>query len=105
MIMKGADKLTALYKCQFCGAPTHMGGTKLCNPCWEAERHIEYIAKVPKLREKMLQATGPSHGFFERLAVQSQRLMKALVDDDKKAMWHVAGRIEALGAGVMPRED
>ena len=39
--------------CKFCGNLTPMLGTKLCNPCWEAERQIERIASTPGLRALM----------------------------------------------------
>lgn len=42
--------------CKLCGELTDFLGTQLCNPCWVAERQIEYIAGNPKLRQLMIAA-------------------------------------------------
>ncbi len=42
--------------CAMCGDPTRMTGTKRCDACWEAERQIDRIATVLKLREAMQRA-------------------------------------------------
>jgi NMD protein affecting ribosome stability and mRNA decay len=32
--------------CRYCGRRTMMLGTKLCDPCWELERRIEYTPEL-----------------------------------------------------------
>lgn len=37
--------------CRYCGVPTPMTGTKLCDPCWEVARAVE---SNPRLARRVL---------------------------------------------------
>lgn len=37
--------------CKYCGIPTHMTGTKLCDGCWETERRV---TSNPELARRIL---------------------------------------------------
>jgi hypothetical protein len=42
--------------CRYCGKPTRMTETGLCDPCWEADRRVEQFAKTRAGRKRLRQA-------------------------------------------------
>jgi hypothetical protein len=40
--------------CKFCGDPTPMLGTKLCDGCWEVSRRLEEFLRHPKAQRYAL---------------------------------------------------
>lgn len=45
--------------CKLCGHPTHMLGTKLCDPCWELEVRIR---QDPEIARKVLDSLDKERG-------------------------------------------
>ena len=41
--------------CKFCGAKGWKG-TNMCDSCWEVDRRLEYFAKTPAGRARLLDA-------------------------------------------------
>lgn len=54
--LRPAPAKPSTIACEMCGTQTSRLGTKRCDPCWEAERQIERIVRVPKLAIQMLEA-------------------------------------------------
>lgn len=44
-------EIEAEVPCRFCGTPTSMLATRLCNNCWEVEHRLDQFLESEKARE------------------------------------------------------
>lgn len=51
--------------CKICGKPTHMLGTKLCDPCWEVESRLDRFLETPGGRAYVKKALYESERVFK----------------------------------------
>lgn len=54
--MPDLDDTLQTVACRFCKAPTPMTGTKLCDPCWEVDKRIDWFVRSQGGRDRVRQA-------------------------------------------------
>lgn len=84
--------------CKYCGKPTLMLGTKLCDGCWELESRIE---ANPELARKIMEKLGqplPPRRPATKIEVEAVSAIAKLQDDIHEARQIIRGLL-----GVFPR--
>lgn len=82
-----SDEIT--IPCRFCGEPTRMLGTKLCDPCWEIKRLIDARPAVVKTilsqREELREAF--EAGFYSACKYDTRHLSDEQRKSVQNAEW------------------
>lgn len=77
--MEGQEKVP----CKYCGKPTPMTGTELCDPCWEVESKVEYFLTCVKNGSEIIDKILQQHGY--KLVKESPVMIPSVFSPDLKS--------------------